>query len=167
MNGPRARPSGLFILLKNKKKGRKMGIVKDYICTAIGIVGAAIATAFGGWTKGMSALILFMTIDYITGLVVAGVFKKSKKSKTGALESKQSWKGLCRKGMTLVFVLIGYKMDVILGVEYIKNAVCIGFLANELISIAENAGLMGVPLPGVIKRAIEVLKEESEKTEEN
>ncbi|MDD3137531.1 MAG: phage holin family protein [Lachnospiraceae bacterium] len=144
-----------------------MHTLKDYICTILGIIGTAIATWFGGWTTAMGTLLLFMAIDFVTGLIVAGVFKKSAKTKTGALESKQSWKGLCRKGMTLLFVLIGHRMDIALGVSYIKNAVCIGFIANELISIAENAGLMGVPLPNILKKAIEVLKEESENTEEN
>lgn len=74
-----------------------------------------------------------------------------------ALESRAGWKGLCRKGVTLLFVLIAYRLDLALGVNYIRNAVIIGFMANELISITENAGLMGIPLPTVIQNAIEVL----------
>lgn len=73
------------------------------------------------------------------------------------MESRAGWKGLCRKGVTLLFVLIAYRLDLALGVNYIRNAVIIGFMANELISITENAGLMGIPLPTVIQNAIEVL----------
>ena len=85
------------------------------------------------------------------------IFHNSRKTENGALESRAGWKGLCRKGVTLLFVLIAYRLDLALGVNYIRNAVIIGFMANELISITENAGLMGIPLPTVIQNAIEVL----------
>ena len=52
--------------------------------------------------------------------------------------------------MTLLFVLVAYRLDLAIGVDYIRDAVIIGFIANELISIVENAGLMGIPLPAVI-----------------
>ena len=100
--------------------------------------------------------------------MVAGVFHKSNKTENGALESRAGWKGLCRKGMTLLFVLIAYRLDLALGTTYIRDAVVIGFMANELISIVENAGLMGVPLPAVITKAIEVLvkKAQADKLQE-
>ena len=103
-----------------------------------------------------------MVIDYITGLVVAGVFHKSKKTENGALESKAGFKGLCKKGMILLFVLIGYRLDLAIGTAYIKDAVCIGFMVNELISIIENAGLMGVNVPTPITKAIDILKDKNE-----
>ena len=106
-----------------------------------------------------------MALDYVSGLVTAGVFHKSNKSDTGSLESKAGWKGLCRKCMTLVFVLVAYRLDLIIGTNYIKNAVIIAFIANELISLVENAGLMGVPLPAVITKAIDILQKKSESEE--
>ena len=124
----------------------------------LGAIGAAFTTLFGGLTSGMITLIIFMAIDYISGLIVAGVFKNSNKSETGALESRAGWKGLCRKGMTLIFVLIAYRLDLLLNTSYIRDAVIIGFCVNELISIIENAGLMGLPLPAVIVRALDILK---------
>lgn len=136
--------------------------MKEGICTAFGVVGGVIASLFGGWDGALITLILFMAIDYVSGLVVAGVFHNSKKTDTGTLESKAGWKGLCRKGMTLLFVLIGYRLDLAIGVHYIRDAVIIGFIANELISIVENAGLMGLPLPDVIARAIDVLTKKAE-----
>ncbi|MGN6711246.1 phage holin family protein [Anaerocolumna jejuensis] len=81
----------------------------------------------------------------ISGIIVAGVFKNSTKSETGALESKAGWKGLFRKGMTLLIVLIAYRLDLAVGTTYIKDAVIIAYIANEVISVTENAGLMGVP----------------------
>lgn len=131
--------------------------MKSGICTVIGIVGSFIAAMFGGWDQALVTLVIFMTIDYISGLLVAGVFHNSKKTKTGALESRAGWKGLCRKGVTLLFVLVAYRLDLALGLNYIRDAVIIGFIANELISIVENAGLMGIPLPNVIQNAIELL----------
>lgn len=103
-----------------------------------------------------------MGIDFAMGLILAGVFRKSGKSESGALESRAGWKGLCRKGVTLLFVLIGARLDVIIGTNYIRDAICIGFIANELISIVENAGLMGVPLPAIVQKAIDILTDKAE-----
>ena len=110
----------------------------------------------------MVTLLIFMAIDFITGLLVAGVFQKSNKSDTGALNSKAGWKGLCKKCVTMFFVIIAHRLDIELGIDYIRTAAIIGFIFNEAMSIVENAGLMGVPLPKIITRAIEVLKEKAE-----
>lgn len=131
--------------------------MKEGICTGIGLIGSLIASAFGGWDSALITLMIFMIIDYVSGLIVAGVFHASLKSETGTLESRAGWKGLCRKGMTLLFVLIAYRLDIAIGVDYIRNAVIIGFMTNELISIVENAGLMGIPMPDAITKAIDVL----------
>lgn len=139
--------------------------MKQVICTVIGAVGSGIAALFGGWDTGLVSLLIFMGLDYISGLVVAGVFHKSNKTNTGSLESKTCWKGLCRKCMTLVFVLVSYRLDLIIGTNYIRDAVIIAFLANELISLVENAGLMGIPLPAVITKAIDILQKKSESEE--
>lgn len=133
-------------------------MIKDYVCVAVGIVGGFIAKCFGGWDESLFALVLFMCIDYITGIMVAGVFHASTKSESGALESNAGWKGLCRKCVTLFFVIVAHELDVVMHTNYIRDAVIIGFIANEVISITENAGLMGVPLPKIIIKSIEVLK---------
>lgn len=139
--------------------------MKEKICTMLGLIGSVIASLFGGWDSGLITLIVFMAIDYISGLVVAGVFHNSKKTQTGTLESRAGWKGLCRKGMTLLFVLIAYRLDMLIGTNYIRDAVIIGFVANEVISIVENAGLMGLPLPEVISKAIDILTKKSREQE--
>lgn len=136
--------------------------MKEMICTAVGAIGSGIAYLCGGWDSAMITLIIFMVVDYLSGLVVAAVFKKSPKSASGALESRAGWKGLCRKGMTLLIVIIAHQLDIMIGVDYIRNAVIIGFCANELISITENAGLMGIPMPTAIKKAIDVLSAKAE-----
>ena len=136
--------------------------MKNAICTTAGAIGGVIASLFGGWDAGLATLVMFMAIDYVSGLVVAGVFHNSKKTASGALESKAGWKGLCRKGMSLLFVLIAYRLDLAIGSNFIRDAVIIGFIVNETISIVENAGLMGVPLPEVINKAIDILTSKSE-----
>ena len=132
----------------------------------LGILGGMISAAFGGWSTGMAALMICMAVDYITGLAVAGVFHASTKSANGALESRAGWKGLCRKGMTLLMVLIAAQLDLVIGVDFIRDAVAIAYIANEVLSITENAGLMGVPMPAAIVRAIEVLQSRAEDTGE-
>lgn len=135
---------------------------KNIMCAVLGVIGSSISTLFGGWDAALTTLIIFMAIDYISGIVVAGVFHKSSKSDTGGLNSHIGWQGICRKGITLAIVLIACRLDLLIGTSYIKDAVIIAFCANELISIVENAGLMGLPIPDVIIKAIDVLKEKSD-----
>ena len=135
---------------------------KQMVCTAIGAVGSFIASIFGGWDTALATLLIFMAVDYITGLLVAGVFHASPKSENGALESKAGFKGLIRKGLVLVVILVACRMDMLLGVNYIRDAACIAFIVNELISMVENFGLMGVPFPEPIKEAIELLQKKGD-----
>ncbi|MBR6400117.1 MAG: phage holin family protein [Firmicutes bacterium] len=141
--------------------------MKFSFCTVIGVIGSIITKLFGGWDSAISTLIIFMAIDYITGLIVAGVFHRSKKSDNGALESNAGLKGLCKKGVMLLVVLVAYRLDLVTGLGFIRNAAIIAFIANEAISIVENAGLMGIPMPRVIQKAIDILKERSEENGDN
>ena len=137
--------------------------LKHFVCALAGCAGGVITNITGGWNGAMTTLLIFMALDYITGLVVAAVFGNSNKSEGGGLESRAGWKGLIRKGVTLMIVIAAYRLDLLIGTNYIKSAVIIAFCANELISLVENAGLMGIPIPEVITRAIEILKEKGDK----
>lgn len=139
--------------------------MKNTICAAVGAVGGSIAALLGGWDTALATLMIFMGVDYLTGLIVAGVFHASSKTENGALESRAGWKGLCRKGATLLVVLVACRLDMVMGSTFIRDAAIIAFVANETISIIENAGLMGVPIPAVITKAIEVLKDRSDNAE--
>ena len=141
--------------------------MKNTICMVLGMAGALIANAFGGWDAALVTLVIFMAVDYVTGLIVAGVFRRSKKTESGALESRAGFKGLCRKGGVLLLVLVATRLDLILGVDFVRDAVCIGFTANELISIVENAGLMGIPIPKALTKAIDVLQEKADEATDN
>ena len=135
-----------------------LSAISGVICAVLG----AAAACFGGWSAALTTLLIFMGIDYLSGLIVAGVFHSSPKSEDGTLESRAGWKGLIRKCMTLLAVLIGARLDILLGTAYIKDALVIAFCVNELLSIIENWGLMGLPMPKVMSDAVELLKAKSE-----
>ena len=140
--------------------------MKEKLCFTLGALGAWIAGLFGGWSSAMTTLLLFMAADYLTGLIVAGVFKNSPKTATGALQSKAGLIGLIKKGMILLILLIACRLDMLLNTTIIRDGTCISFILNELISITENAGLMGVPIPAPIRRAIDALKSKTEEDED-
>ena len=132
--------------------------IKIFILSGVACVGAAIASLLGGWTGAMTTLVILMLIDYVTGIIVAGVFHASPKSSGGALSSAVGFKGICRKFVILLIVVVACRVDLLLDTSIIRDATCIGFCANELVSITENAGLMGIPLPRKLVEAIEVLR---------
>lgn len=136
---------------------------KVFTFAGIGMIGSAIVNFIGGWSTDFATLLICMIVDYVTGFLVAGVFKKSTKTENGALNSRIGFIGLARKVITLFFVLIGYRLDLLLGCDYIRTAIIIGFICNELISIIENAGLIGVPIPKVLTDAIDILKNKENK----
>lgn len=132
--------------------------LKGIFCGAVGVVGGIVAKVLGGWDNGLATLFICIVLDYLTGLIVAGVFKNSPKTSNGALESHTGLKGLFRKITMIIFVAVAYRLDILLNTEYIRYTVIIGFICNEVISLIENAGLMGVPIPAVLTKAIDVLK---------
>ncbi len=136
--------------------------MKMRLLAFIGVMGGWIASLFGGFDAALVSLLIAMGVDYVTGLVVAGVFHNSEKTPNGTLESRAGWKGLCRKGVTLLVVLVACRLDMVMESNFIRDAVVIAFIANETISVVENAGLMGIPIPTVLTKAIEVLKNKAE-----
>ena len=132
--------------------------MKEGICTLTGILGAALCWAFGGWDAAMAALLVCISVDYISGSLVALVFHKSSKTESGAYNSAYGLKGLCKKGLMLLFVLVAVQIDRLLGTAYVRDAVCIGFCANEILSFVENLGLAGIPMPEAVTKALEQLQ---------
>ena len=136
--------------------------LKGSAFTAIGVMGAFIANMLGGWDTALQTLCIFMVVDYITGLIVAGVFHKSGKTSTGALQSNACWKGLLKKGMTLLIILVAEQLDLVTGTTFVRDGAIIAYTVNECLSIIENAGLMGIPIPNVLVEAMELLKKKNE-----
>ena len=128
------------------------------VSAVLGAIGGAIVNLFGGWSTDLQTLLLFMGVDFLMGLLIAFVWKDSNKTGTGALQSNACFKGLVKKGTALLFVMIGHRLDITYGMDYVRTGVIIAFITNELISILENAGIMGIPMPAIVTNSIEILK---------
>lgn len=137
--------------------------MKNTMLAIFAAIGTFIANELGGWDAAMQVLVALMVVDYITGVLVAAVWHRSNKSATGALESRAGFKGIVKKCMILLLVWIGVLLDNALGEAYIRTAVILFFIGNEGLSLLENLGLMGVPFPGFLQRALEALREQGDK----
>ncbi|UFU00376.1 phage holin family protein [Radiobacillus kanasensis] len=116
--------------------------------------GTIVSYLFGGWSTLLQILMVFIVIDYLTGLMAGW----------GKWNSKVGFKGIAKKVMILVLVAVGHAVDTVLGGDshFIRDAVIFFYLANESLSIIENAGRTGLPIPNVLKKAVETLSEKSE-----
>lgn len=140
--------------------------MKESICTIAGVIGGAITMVLGGWDSAIVTLMIFMGVDFVTGLVTAAI-GKSKHSDSGKLNSKAGWVGLAKKFCILLMIIVAVRIDILLGTTYIRDATCIGFCVNELLSIVENTSLMGIPYPESIKKAIDVLQKKAGRMDED
>jgi toxin secretion/phage lysis holin len=133
------------------------------VVKALATVGGAIAGIFGEWSILMTILAAAMVLDYISGVLVAA-FGKSLKSEGGHLDSKVGFVGLAKKALIIMIVLLATLLDKALGAEAMvfQTATVCYYIANEGISVVENAGLMGLPVPEVVRRALEQMKEKKE-----
>ncbi len=136
--------------------------MKEGFSSAVGIAVGLLSWLMGGFDTPVLALILCMGVDYVTGLIVAGVFHASPKTRGGGLDSRVGWKGLARKFVTVLIVVVANLADLLLELHYLRDAVIAAFCANECISILENAGLMGIRIPRILTAALEKLGEEDE-----
>ena len=137
--------------------------VKNGVLAALAAVGSWIANSMGGWDASMQVLVALMVADYLTGVLVAAVWHKSSKSSSGTLNSVAGFKGILKKCMILMLVWIGVLLDQALGSSYARTAVVLFFVGNEGISLLENLGLMGVPFPAFLRRALEALRDQGDK----
>lgn len=129
-------------------------------------IGSALSYFIGGVDTMFIVLCVFLLVDYISGVIVAFVFKNSTKTETGKLNSSVSFKGLCKKFFVIVLVGVAHFLDIALGTNFIRGGVVVAFISNETISIIENAGLMGIPIPATLKKAIDILQEREEEVHE-
>ena len=121
----------------------------------------------GGFDLFLEALLVCMAIDYIMGITIAGLYQRSKKSDTGGLNSFIGWVGISKKITSLLFVVIGVELQKMTGIVGIREGIIIALVVNELISIIENAGLMGIPVPDQLTKMIDILKTKGETSGES
>lgn len=128
---------------------------------ATSAVTVAVANFFGDFDVPFQILLVFMVLDYIAGIIVALVFKRSRKTKNGKLSSAASIKGLFKKTGVFIAVIIAHELDVLLKSNFIRDTVILAYIFNEGLSIVENLGLMGVGIPAPLKKGLEMLKEKT------
>ncbi len=139
-----------------------MGQIKNGVLAVTAAAAAGVGKMLGGWDEALRVLIALMAADYLTGMLLALVWRRSPKSENGALDSRAGFRGLVKKGMALLLVWLGVLLDEALHTDYIRLAVILFFVGNEGLSLLENLGLMGVPFPAFLKNALEALREEGD-----
>ncbi|WP_308636097.1 phage holin family protein [Paenibacillus silvisoli] len=119
--------------------------------TASAVIGSIVTYAFGGWSALLDLLLIAVVVDYVSGLFASG--------KEGKLSSKVGFIGISKKLYIFLLVAVGHKIDTVIGGDIIMQGVIYFYLANEVLSITENGGRLGLPVPPIIKQAVAILKE--------
>lgn len=120
-----------------------------------GVFGAFITFAFGHWTEALTFLITVIAVDIVTG--ISASFREG-----SGLSSAIGGFGLAKKGLILLVVLLAHRIDVSIGMEAAMGGAIYFYIVNELLSVIENFGRMGIPLPDGIKRGVTILREKGE-----
>lgn len=131
----------------------------------LSFLGSLLCCCFGGWNKSLITLTFFIAIELLVGLL-KGVCGKSEKSENGGISSKVMRQGFIKKFLIYVYVAIGHFLDGYIGIDFCRESICIYFIINELISITENIGILGVPMPAVVNKCIDILKNKESKQNE-
>ena len=133
-----------------------MKFMEKYFNGVVALVATFFTYIFGGWDAALSILIIFMVLDYLTGVIYAYTVK--------SLNSEVGFKGLIKKCMILVVLIIGVMLDRMLGngTWVFRTLVCYFYIANEGVSLLENISNLGVPIPNKIRNALEQLNKDEE-----
>lgn len=140
--------------------------MREMFYTIMVCIGSTLSYFIGGVDTLFIVLCVFLLLDYISGVIVAVVFKNSTKTESGKLNSSISFQGLCKKVYVLVLVGVAHLLDVVLGIDFVRGGVIFAFISNETISLIENASLMGIPIPSALRKALDILKEREEEGHE-
>lgn len=132
--------------------------VKQVISLVIGALTTGLLKIIGEPTQDLKILLLLMVIDLIVGFTVSAVWHKSSKTKSGKVSSKVMFKGIVKKILTLVLVVVAYQIDILLGYDVIRHIAIIAFIVQEIISIIENIAITGIKSPEIITKALDVLE---------
>ena len=129
--------------------------MENLIKFIIGLGGGLASFLFGGWSALLQTLVLFIALDYVVGVMVAGYH--------GQLNSKVGFKGIAKKVLILLLVAVAHQIDLLLGDgSLIRDSVIFFYIANELLSILETVGKTSLPIPDVLRRAVDTLNSKGE-----
>jgi toxin secretion/phage lysis holin len=134
--------------------GGEMESVLTWLKIAFALLGGTITVLLGGWDLALQVLVLFVVMDYVTGLVAAWYSK--------TLNSQVGFKGICKKVLLFIPIAICYALDQVLGQEILRSLAIFFYIANEGLSIVENLGRTGVPVPDALGEALEQMKKKGE-----
>jgi len=118
-----------------------------------GMFGGLITILYGQWTHALNVLLIAMAIDYLTGVLAAAISTRKR------IDYKVGMKGIAKKATILLIVAMGHLADEVLGTNMVMMAITYAYLANEGLSIIENAEVAGVPVPNVVKMAYQTIGE--------
>lgn len=148
-------------MASQEKKNRKGVInikIKNIVSVTVGTIGSLLINLIGNPTDDLMILLLLMIIDLITGTLVSAVWHKSSKTKSGKLSSRVMFKGVVKKALTLVIVVMAYQLDILLNINMIRYIVIIMLIIEEILSIIETITLTGLKVPAIITKALDVLE---------
>lgn len=125
-----------------------------------GTIGSLLINLIGKPTEDLIILIILMIVDLIVGFLISAIWQKSTKTDSGKLSSSVMFKGIVKKFLTLVIVVIAYQLDILLAMNAIRHIVIIAFIVEEILSITENIAITGIKIPTIITKALDVLEKE-------
>lgn len=131
--------------------------MRDKVLACTFIIGNYLTYFVGTPDTPYKVLCMFLALDFVLGVIVAVVFKKSTKTKTGKANSTVGFRGLLKKFGVLVIVGVANQLDTVMGTEMVRGGAILAFISNEALSICENVGLMGVTLPKPVANALDIL----------
>ena len=135
----------------------------DKILKVLAAVAGAICGLFGEWNTMLTILVVAMTTDYVSGWIVAWC-GKSPKTENGGLSSKIGFIGIAKKAFIMILVLLATLLDRVIGGDtaVFQSSLVLYYIANEGLSILENAALLGVKFPAKLKKALETMREQED-----
>ena len=132
--------------------------IKYIIELIISTIGTMLINIIGKPTDELKTLLILMVIDLITGTLVSAVWHKSSKTKSGKLSSRAMFKGIVKKILTLVIVVIAYQLDILLNINIIRHIAIITLIIEEILSVIESITLTGFKVPTIITKSLDILE---------
>lgn len=138
--------------------------MKNYLSLIVGTISTFIVNIYGGWSNALTTLVIFMIIDYVSAIIQA-IEGKSLKSENGKLSSRVGFKGIFKKIMILLMILIGYRIDITFNLTYVKQVITLSYICNEFISIIENLTYIGMDKLPIFDKITTLIKKEVSENE--